>query len=147
MIASNKAESNKGKTSIDNLPSEKSFGLLFAALFCFFGLFGIINDWYFVSVVVLLTISAILIPISIFWFKLLTPLNKIWFSLGVLMGKVINPLILGIVFFFILTPVAFLGRLVGRDELKLNNIYTDISSYWINRESKNIPSESFKRQF
>jgi len=76
---------------------------------------------------------------------LLTPLNKAWFLLGHALGKVVNPIILGIIFFGLLTPIALIARLFGRDELKLRR--SDSKTYWIKPTDTNTDSESFKNQF
>lgn len=75
----------------------------------------------------------------------LAPLNTAWFQLGRLMGKVVNPFVLGIIFFGLLTPVGLICRLFGRDELRLNRRQQD--SYWISREQLRPDADSFKRQF
>jgi len=66
-------------------------------------------------------------------------------QLGFLMGKVINPLVLGFIFFLLITPVALICRLIGRDELRLKTI--DADSFWIDRLPSGPDGESFKNQF
>ena len=73
---------------------------------------------------------------------LLTPLNRIWFKFGVILGNIIAPIILGLVFFFVVTPTAFILKAFGKDVLKLNK--NKNNSYWI--EKSNIKS-NMKNQF
>ena len=138
---------NKVKTDDLDLPSDKNFGFLFVVIFFLLGLYGFKNDWYIPIVFLCFLLSFFLIPISIFYFKILAPLNKIWFLVGVYMAKIINPIVLGLIFFLILTPVALLGKLMGRDELKLNDVYGNKNTYWINRNSNQLNTETFKNQF
>ena len=76
--------------------------------------------------------------------SLLLPLNKLWMRFGLLLGQIISPLVLGIIFFGIFTPVALLMRLSGRDELRLK--FKNKTSYWILRNEP-IQGDSFRRQF
>jgi hypothetical protein len=76
---------------------------------------------------------------------LLRPLNKLWFQLGLLMGRVISPIVLGAIFFILLSPIAILMRVFGRDELKIKK--RDVSSYWVERQPHGPSPESFKEQF
>ncbi len=78
-------------------------------------------------------------------FGLLARLNRAWFRLGGLMAAIVNPIVLGFIFFGLLTPVALVGRLCGRDELGLRRRARD--SYWISRPPAPLDLESFKRQF
>ena len=77
--------------------------------------------------------------------RLLAPFNLAWFKLGLLMGKVVSPIVLGIIFFVLLTPVAVIGRLFGRDELRLKR--KAVQSYWIERVPPGPDGDSFKNQF
>jgi len=74
--------------------------------------------------------------------KLLTPLNKIWFKFGLFLGKIISPLIMGVIFFLVVTPIGFFLRIFGKDVLNLK--YNDNKSYWI---EKNGPKSKMKNQF
>jgi hypothetical protein len=77
--------------------------------------------------------------------RALRPLNKAWFWLGQLLGKVVSPIVLGIIFYGLLTPVAVAGRLLGRDELRLKR--RPVSSYWVERQPPGPESDSFNHQF
>ena len=74
----------------------------------------------------------------------LLPLNKLWMRFGLLLGMIVRPIVLGIIFFGLFTPIAMLMRLSGRDELRLN--FAQKASHWISR-GEPIKSESFKHQF
>ncbi len=74
----------------------------------------------------------------------LFPLNKLWIKFGILLGIIVNPIIMGIIFFGIFTPIAILMRLSGRDELRLR--LKKKKTYWINRKTLNR-FDSFKKQF
>lgn len=77
--------------------------------------------------------------------RLLTPLNRFWYGLGMLLGKIVSPLVLGIIFFVLITPIALFTRLLGRDELRLKKRF--LESYWVVRSPPGPPSDSFKNQY
>ena len=85
------------------------------------------------------------VAITFFLPQLLTPLNRLWYALGILLGKVISPIVLGAMFFLIITPIALITRLFGRDELKIRKL--SLQSYWVDRSPQGPPSESFNNQF
>lgn len=131
--------------SPQNLPSNRNFGLLFAGVFALLSAYAAYQNaeafkvygWLIAGIVVGLV--AIAAP------GLLAPLNKAWMKLGELMGRVVSPLVLGVIFFVLITPVALVTRLFGRDELRLKK--TDASSYWIERAPPGPAGDSFKNQF
>jgi len=90
-------------------------------------------------------VSVLLIPISFFIPVILRPFNWVWYWLGQIMGKIVNPIVLGIIFFLLLTPVGVMGRLFGRDTLKLKRRQVD--SYWIERDPIGPAPETFKNQY
>ncbi len=77
--------------------------------------------------------------------QLLTPLNRFWYALGMHIGQVISPIVLGAIFFVLITPIALITRLFGRDELKIKKSF--VQSYWVDRLPPGPPSDSFKNQF
>ena len=89
-------------------------------------------------------ICGILLIITITNAKVLLPLNKLWMKFGILLGMIISPIIMGIIFFGIFTPIAFLMRLSGRDELRLR--FKKKKTYWIDRKTLN-EFDFFKKQF
>ena len=74
----------------------------------------------------------------------LLPLNKLWFRFGLLLSTIVSPIVLGVIFFGIFTPIAVLMRMSGRDELRLK--FNNKASHWISR-SPPIQSDTFKHQF
>lgn len=127
------------------LPSERRFGLLFIAVFAVVGIYAYFKGWGQTAVISLAGLSGLIALITIIAPKLLAPFNRLWFQLGQLMGRIVSPIVLGAIFFLLLTPVAVVTRLFGRDELRLKR--KAVSSYWIERKSENSPAESFKNQF
>ena len=116
-----------------------TFGILFFIFFLIFGLYPLKSDeairvW---SVV----LSLVLLIITIIKPNLFTFLNKFWIKLGILLGKIISPIVMGLVFFFVVTPVGILVRVLKKDVMGLKR---GASSYWINREDK---LQSMKKQF
>ena len=89
--------------------------------------------------------AIITMLITLFKPKLLSPFNRAWMLLGNLLGRVVSPLVLGVIFFLIITPTALIGRALGRDELRLRRKAQ--SSYWIDRKSPSPRGDSFNNQF
>ena len=120
--------------------SNRSFGLLFFVVFFLIGIWPLFkeNDYRSWSLI----ISIIFLILGLLNSKLLKPLNNLWIKFGEILGKIIAPIVMMIVFFIVLTPLSFIVRLFGKDLLKLKFIKKN--SYWINRK-KNIGS--MKKQF
>ena len=120
--------------------SNKSFGIVFFVVFLLISLYPLINSenvrlWS-------LAVSCIFLILGILNSNLLSPLNKIWFKFGILLGRIISPIVMGIIFFLVVTPIAFIMRLLGKDLLNLK--YNDNQSYWI---EKSGPKSKMKNQF
>jgi hypothetical protein len=116
-----------------------TFGLLFFVFFLIFGFYplnsdGFIRIW---SVV----LSLVFLIITIIRPNLFTFLNKLWIQFGILLGKIISPIVMGLVFFFVVTPIGILVRVLKKDVMGLKR---GASTYWINREDK---VQSMKKQF
>lgn len=125
------------------LPSNLKFGLFFSIIF--FGLsiffyFSLNDIWFYLFAF----LSCIFLLISLLKAEILLPLNKLWMYFGVLIGMIISPMIMGLIFFGIFTPLAILMRIFKRDELRLK--FQNKNSYWIKR-SYELNSESFFQQF
>jgi hypothetical protein len=135
----------KNTTALHKLPSERSFGILFILFFGGLSTYASYKNWQNIFVVAFFSISLLLLPITFLLPKVLTPFNKAWYWLGQIMGKLVSPIVLGVIFYLLLTPVALIGRMVGRDELKLKKRQVD--SYWIERKPVGPTSDSFKNQF
>jgi Saxitoxin biosynthesis operon protein SxtJ len=127
------------------LPSERNFGLMLTAVFAILAIRGIIHHRSLAVYGICFTASAVCGLVSLTSPKILAPLNKGWFYLGKWMGKIVSPIVLGIIFFVILAPVAILTRLFGRDELRLKRRATNF--YWIDRVAPILTDQSFKNQF
>ena len=120
--------------------SNKSFGIVFFVVFLFISIYPLINNedirlWS-------LIISLIFLVLGILNSNLLSPFNKLWFKFGILLGKIISPIIMGIIFFLVVTPTGILMRLLGKDVLNLK--FRDYQSYWI---AKTGPKSKMKNQF
>ena len=116
-----------------------TFGILFFIFFLIIGLYplksgGVIRIW---SII----LSLIFFIITIIRPNLFTYLNRLWIKFGMLLGKIISPIVMGLVFFFVVTPIGILVRVLKKDVMGLKR---GTSSYWINREDK---IQSMKKQF
>ena len=127
------------------LPSERSFGLLFTAVFAGMGVYGLYKGWILGAIVAWFIISLVVALVTVLAPRTLAPFNRAWFHLGQLLGKIVSPIVLGIIFYGLLTPVALIARAFGRDELKLRP--RAVSSYWVERNPPGPASDSFKNQF
>lgn len=133
----------KMKISEIELPSNRKFGWFFAAIFAVAAFYFFYNSnvtWASVCI----TTSFILFLIGLVKSDILLPLNKLWMRFGLLLGMIVSPIVLGVVFFGIFTPIALLMRLGGRDELRLK--FGQKSTHWISRNEPIKPG-SFKNQF
>ncbi len=126
------------------LPSERSFAHVFATVFAIIGLIPLVHGgstrlWS-LGIAVLFLLLGYLVP------ALLRPLNKLWFRFGLLLHAIINPVVLGAMFFLAVTPMALVMRLTGK---KLLNMHYDpeAKSYWIERQPPGPSAQSVRRQF
>ena len=122
--------------SDQKINSNRSFGIVFFLVFILIAFYPIINQgevrvW-----------SIFFLILGIINSSILTPLNKLWFKLGIFLGKIISPLIMGIIFFIVVTPIGFFMRLLGKDLLNLK--FNNDKSYWI---QKTGPKSKMKDQF
>ena len=111
--------------------SNRSFGILFFLVFLGFGLWPLTKEMS--PNIYLITISVIFLILGLLNSKLLSPLNNLWIKFGEILGKIIAPIVMAVVYFLILTPISLLVRLFGKDliEMKFNN---NVKSYWIKRK-------------
>lgn len=126
------------------LPSNVHFGLFFSILFLVISLILFINRYTILAIIMAL-LFVIFLSLTLCKSPILTPLNKGWMLFGLAIGKIINPLVLGFIFFILITPVSLFFKVVGRDELRLKQI--NKKSFWVIRSSKKIHAKSFKDQF
>ena len=122
------------------ISSNRSFGIVFFIVFILIAFYPLINQQEIRIWSVL--ISLLFLILGIINSKILTPLNKVWFKFGVFLGKIISPIVMGVIFFLVVTPIAFLMRLLKKDLLNLK--YNKNSTYWI---EKNEPKSKMKNQF
>jgi len=109
--------------------SNRSFGIVFFVVFILIGFYPLLNDGNLNIISIL--IGIIFLILGILNSRFLTPLNKIWFKFGIFLGQIISPIVMGIIFFLVVTPIAFIMRVLGKDILKLKK-NTD-NSYWIKK--------------
>jgi len=126
------------------LPSNKKFGLFFSFIFFSIGGFAFFREQLIIAIA-FMAIAVILLIISLVAADYLARLNILWFKLGMLLSRIISPIVLGAIFFLMITPVAILTRIFGRDILQLKK--QPGNSYWIKREPRGPLPESFKKQF
>ena len=120
--------------------SNRSFGIVFFVVFLIITLYPLLNNeniryWS-------LLVSLVFLILGLLNSNILTPLNKVWFKFGILLGKVISPIIMGIIFFFVVTPIGLLMRILKKDLLNLE--YNNDKSYWIEKKE---PKSKMKNQF
>ncbi len=113
--------------------SNRSFGILFFLVFLGFGLWPLTKEMS--PNVYLIIISVIFLTLGLLNSKLLSPLNEIWIKFGEILGRIIAPLIMALVYFLILTPISLLLRAFGKDLLGLKYLKQQ-NSYWIKREKE-----------
>ena len=122
------------------ISSNRSFGIVFFIVFLLIALYPLLKDndlriWS-------LVISFIFLILGLINSKILTPLNRLWFKFGLLLGKFISPIIMGIIFFGVVTPIGIIMRLLNKDLLNLK--YNKKETYWIDKSG---PKSKMKNQF
>ncbi len=120
--------------------SNRSFGFVFFVVFLLISIYPFIKDgnirlWS-------LIISIIFLFLGFLNSNLLSPLNKLWFRFGLFLGKIISPIIMGIIFFLVVTPIAIIMRLFKKDILNLK--FKENNTYWIDKTG---PKSKMKNQF
>lgn len=125
------------------LPSSRKFGFFFSAVFlaaCFYFFYKGVEAaaYIFASLVIAFFL------ISVVKADLLLPVNKLWMRFGFVLGIIVNPIVWGGIFYGVFTPIAFLMRLAGRDELRMRK--SEKTSHWIRRDTS-PEGGSFKHQF
>ena len=120
--------------------SNRSFGVVFFVVFLLIALYPVINNGE-IRIWSLIT-SIIFLILGLLNSKFLNPLNKLWFKFGIVLGKIISPLIMGIIFFLVVTPTGLIMRVLRKDILNLK--YNQNSSYLIEKKG---PKSKMKNQF
>lgn len=123
-----------------NTTTNKNFGIVFFIVFLLISIYPLINDEH--IRIWSLFISIIFLVLGLLNSRLLNPLNNIWFKFGLLLGKIISPIIMGIIFFFVVTPIAILMKLLNKDLLNLK--FNKNKTYWI---EKSGPKSKMNNQF
>ena len=131
------------KFSEIELPSNRKFGFFFTFIFVVLAAYFYYSDN--LTCASMFSAAALVsLLVTLIKSDAILPLNKLWMRLGLLLGMIVSPIVLGAIFFGLFTPIAMLMRLSGRDELRLK--FTQKASHWILR-GEPIKSESFKHQF
>ena len=125
---------------MDKISSNRSFGILFSIVFTIIAFWPTINGnplrlWS-------IPISVIFLVLGLLNSKLLNPLNIVWVKFGELLGRIIAPIVMAIIYFIIVTPIGLFMRLIGKDLLNIK--FSKANTYWIKREKK---VGSMKKQF
>jgi hypothetical protein len=125
------------------LPSNRKFGFFFTAIFwaaAAYAFYVNSTNWLYI----LGAIGVVFFVVTILKADTLLPLNKLWMKFGLLLGMIVSPIVMGVIFFVIFSPIAILMRLFGRDELRLR--FKKQATHWISRVST-AEYDSFKNQF
>jgi len=125
---------------IKNTVTNRNFGLTFFIVFLIVSIWPLLYNeqiriWS-------LIVGFIFLILGLINSKILTPLNKIWFKFGIILGKLVSPVVMGIVFFFVVTPISIIMKIFGKDLLNLK--YNNQRSYWL---EKSGPKSKMKNQF
>jgi predicted membrane metal-binding protein len=129
------------KKEQNKLPSNRSFGILFFLVFLIIGIYPLLKDgdlriWS-------LIISTIFLILGLLNSSILYPLNKIWMKFGYLLGAIIAPIVMALIFFGVVTPTGIFMKIIGKDLLNLKK-KKDKKTYWIKKEKL---KSSMKNQF
>jgi len=124
--------------------SERAFGIVFAVVFTIIALWPLLDGapfriWALATAGIFLT-AALLLPV------VLKPLNRVWFLFGLALHKIVNPLVMGLLFFLTVTPIALMMRIVGKDPLQ-RKFDPDAETYWIKRDPPGPAPDSMRQQF
>ncbi len=122
------------------LPSNRNFGIVFCIVFLIISLWPLLNQneiriW---SII----ISGIFLILGLFNSKLLLPFNKLWFKFGIILGNIIAPIVMGIIYFLVVTPTGLIMKILGKDLLGLKK--NNKNSYWIKKDNSH---NSLRDQF
>jgi hypothetical protein len=124
--------------------SEKGFGIVFAVVFAVIALFPLLHGggvrWWSAAVAAGFLVCGFAFP------AVLRPLNRVWFKFGLLLHKIISPIIMGLLFYVTVTPIAVIMRLMGKDPLRLQ-FDPQATTYWIDRDPPGPAPETMKNQF
>ena len=125
------------------LPSNRKFGFFWGSFFLIAAAYSVFMDYQY-GAILFSSFAILIFCISILCAKLLFPLNWFWMKLGLVLSIIVNPCVMGIVFFFVITPISLFFKIIGRDELELKSSLK--KSYWTTRASKERDGTSFLKQ-
>lgn len=124
--------------------SDRSFGIVFAAVFAIIGMWPLLAGngvrWWSLALAVAFLAVAFVRP------RLLAPLNRLWLRFGLLLNRIVSPLVMGLLFYVVITPLAFAMRATGKDPLRLK-YDPEVGSYWIQRTPPGPSPETIKNQY
>jgi len=126
------------------IPTNRKFGFFFTAVFTLVGGY-FLNQNSFVAAYIFLFLALAFFLVTMIKADFLLPLNKLWMHFGLLLGKVVSPIVIGVIFYFLFVPIGIFMQIIGRDELKLK--VKKLPSYWKPREEDTLSSTRFKDQF
>lgn len=129
----------------EKLPSNKKFGTFFSILFLVIAAYSNYKNYTHHIPIIALGLSLIFMIVTLTIPRALIVPNLLWYKLGITLGKIVNPIVLGLIFFLLITPIALVARILGRDELRIKKRI--VSTYWIERFPAGPEPESFKNQF
>ena len=127
------------------LPSDRRFGLTLCVVFLVLGAYAAIKGYGGAVYLSLFATSLAFGGIALTLPRILAPLNVLWFHLGELLGRIVSPVVLGTIYFGLLTPIACVARWLGRDELRLKR--RAVPSYWISRTPPGPTGHSLTNPF
>ena len=124
--------------------SERNFGMVFAFVFTIIGLFPLLHGnpprlWGF-------AVAGVFFGLGLFIPSVLRPLNKAWFAFGMLLGRIIAPIVMSLVFLITVIPTGLMLRLFGKDPMR-RKLQPEAKSYWQDRDAETDPMRSMKNQF
>lgn len=132
------------RKTVNGTSSNRAFGFVFCAVFSIIAIWPLLDDesihWWAALVSAGFAVAAFLVP------RVLAPLNRIWALFGALLHRFTNPILLGIIFYVAVTPMALILRVLGKDLLRLKS-GPEVASYWIPREPPGPAPETMKHQF
>jgi len=123
------------------ISSNRNFGLVFFIVFLIVGTWPLTNEEPVIIWSVI--ISSVFLILGLMNSKLLTPLNKLWFKFGMILGAIVAPVVMGVVFFLVITPIGLFMQIIGKDLLK-KRYDKKKETYWIKRDQ---PVRTMKKQF
>jgi len=135
------ADSSQGHTEVEG-STDRGFGAVFTAVFVIVGLWPLLDGraprlWG-------LGVAAAILLVTLLRPSLLAPFNRVWFRLGLLLHKMVSPIVMGFLFFVTVTPTALVFRVLGKDPLK-RRFQPSADTYWLPRDNSRLGT--MKNQF